>query len=776
MKNTGTPYGDQSISASKTSPGCTVTAESGAKVGSISTGGAWYTIDGLIADIGSRHGTGWNVSGDHITMKNFKLWGPYVSVGGGGSNITWQGGEHGQPGVTPGKRLFADTACPTAPDSDPFLLDSASNWVIDGVTFGPNDADKSFPSCSHMENIWIGQSVNNVTIKNSVFKSGDQSGTSRIFITCSGTCVRPTNITIFNNFFGTQSSGYTIQVRAGSVDNCSGYLVAYNTFLGGDNSQSTACGSSGYTWVGNLSNFVGQCRGTYIDNVWVRNTNPGCSASDKWVQDSNVCVSCSNPHTSMGIVNDATDDLHLLSSSPAIDSGESTYCASLGNGDIDGGTRPTGTICDAGADEFGATAPSPNDANLFVNTTAGASPTRCAVACPYDSTKAYGSLNAAYQAASPGDKIRVQGGTYAAQSLAWKASAASPAVDIQPVAGATVNLASLNISGSWVSFKNFAQLGVGASGLTIGNSAANLSTIPTDITVDGGSGYSVVDGQSATQPVFYFRGAQNVTLKKLDVGNSNNNSLVMGDQNQNYGGLTNIVMDQVVFHDAHKDVGNPTHTECFFAQGIQGLTLTRSRFFRCVPQDLFITRNSTGPGPSDHIIENNIFEAPMTAGNSANSGGYSVQFFNQSPAMTVTNMVFRHNVIEGGILLTDNTLSFPVSAGSPTKLVGNIILGDQLTGTGQGGCSQSGQGVTWKSNVMVTGSCSGTNQTYASLSAIRASLTGPTGDIAGNDNYVPASGSLVIDKGDATDFPTTDLLGIARFLGVGPDAGPYEAG
>ena len=56
-------------------------------------------------------------------------------------------------------------------------------------------------------------------------------------------------------------------------------------------------------------------------------------------------------------------------------------------------------------------------ANLWVNTTAGASPSRCSPACVYNAANSYGTFDSALAASSPGDTILVKCGTYSTQSI-----------------------------------------------------------------------------------------------------------------------------------------------------------------------------------------------------------------------------------------------------------------------------------------------------------------------------------------------------------------------
>jgi hypothetical protein len=85
------------------------------------------------------------------------------------------------------------------------------------------------------------------------------------------------------------------------------------------------------------------------EECMARSLNRACG-TDTWVTGPDYSVSA------LGL--GGTGGFYLQSGSVAINAGEST-CATSANGvDHDGGTRPTSTACDAGANEFGAGAPS----------------------------------------------------------------------------------------------------------------------------------------------------------------------------------------------------------------------------------------------------------------------------------------------------------------------------------------------------------------------------------------------------------------------------------
>ncbi len=101
-------------------------------------------------------------------------------------------------------------------------------------------------------------------------------------------------------------------------------------------------------------------------------------------------------------------------------------------------------IAGAGVYGYGRLTPSgggaSNQANIFVNTVAGATPSRCSSVCDYDATHAYGSFQAAYSAAQTGDSIMVtcNGASvayYPTQDLATNNSGLTDYVTFEPFPG-----------------------------------------------------------------------------------------------------------------------------------------------------------------------------------------------------------------------------------------------------------------------------------------------------------------------------------------------------
>ncbi|HEX5395376.1 MAG TPA: choice-of-anchor Q domain-containing protein [Candidatus Saccharimonadales bacterium] len=343
-------YGAQTISGNKSSPGCDVIGENTVTTGILATNGAYLTLENITVDAGPNHNSGgWDAGASNVTLKNVKLHGPYVSVSiTGVNNVKWLGGELGEAGKVGGKRSIN---CVTEGDGEPVFMNNTSGTVFDGVNFYPQDADTTPVSCStngfHLEMIRMDYGTVNTTIKNSTFHNGDHSNTSSIFITSDSAGVNiPHDLTFANNFFGSADNN-SISMHP-NVNVCQNITFAYNTMTNGTGSLGCATASN-LVYVGNVGARASyeECFGTHIKNVWQDDRTYTCG-SDK------VLVGTRGGEEKLGL--GGTEGFYIQAGSPAIDAGESSYCSNvLGNKDHDGNNRPTGTTCDAGATEYGAT-------------------------------------------------------------------------------------------------------------------------------------------------------------------------------------------------------------------------------------------------------------------------------------------------------------------------------------------------------------------------------------------------------------------------------------
>lgn len=331
-------YGAQSINRTKTTPGCTIIAESTTTLtGGLKTHGAWYEIQNI-------DGTGWDIDNttggpgtNNITCRNCRFTGNSGVwwVAEGYSNISWIGGSLTNFAASSVSQAFAIWAGETAGGSS-----TATDILVDGVTF--DDVQNTGGLGNHFETIRVDGNVNGLTIRNSTFQNNVTSTAEIFFTTFRGT--KPQNITIENNFFGGLSGAlYTFQMNFQGLGTCANWTFRYNTFLGSTipDPTSGSCGSfSNVLWVGNLMP-RGQCQGsTFRYNVGYGSSGSACSGTGNSVI------------TSSGL--GGTGGFYLQAGSGAIDAAAPAGSDCITT-DHEGNSRPAGSNCDAGAHEFGAT-------------------------------------------------------------------------------------------------------------------------------------------------------------------------------------------------------------------------------------------------------------------------------------------------------------------------------------------------------------------------------------------------------------------------------------
>lgn len=184
-----------------------------------------------------------------------------------------------------------------------------------------------------------------------------------------------------------------------------------------------------------------------------------------------------------------------------------------------------------------------NVANIWVNSTAGSNPSRCATPCAYDSTKAFSSLDAASAVCGVGDVIRVKSGTSIGSSLTGSTSVNNSngrfgtcTVKAETDGAKVTVIGTLSVFANWLTFDNFtwngqlsnatddwAQFHVFGSGVTFNNAdSSSFQLFQGDgIKVEGGDiGPCIAD---KINPVCVPRvmgppaTLKNVTLKNVNI-------------------------------------------------------------------------------------------------------------------------------------------------------------------------------------------------------------------------------------------------------------------
>ncbi|MCW2995918.1 MAG: putative internalin, partial [Conexibacter sp.] len=169
-----------------------------------------------------------------------------------------------------------------------------------------------------------------------------------------------------------------------------------------------------------------------------------------------------------------------------------------------------------------------------------------------------------------------------------------------------------------------------------------------------------------------------------------------------------------------------------------GIKILRNKFY-----DNECINLRTNPG-DDVTIENNSFGDSYMG--ISGCGYYAID-------VGYANIVARNNVFPGGQEIQET----PTVSGIHQTWTGNAGNGFSA-GCGNGGAS----GATMSKNVWTEQKCGSTDKQVSSLKVA--------------SDGTPQSGSPLIDGGDTTNYPATDILGNARYAGLAPDAGAFETG
>ena len=335
------------------------------------------------------------------------------------------------------------------------------------------------------------------------------------------------------------------------------------------------------------------------------------------------------------------------------------------------------------------------------------------------------SLNRGYRVAQPGQVVELAAGTYGTQNVQFDAAKTSTTdVLFQPAAGGSVSIGFTELRGGHIEFRDLRF---------------------TD-------GWRTWDGISD----FTFR---NVTGRKLSIYGTRDVSVIGGDYGPSHneysfisatapgaGDPGQILIDGVRFHDYTRDAS--AHTECLHVAAADGITIRGSRFERCAVMDLFFTTNTNSASPPHGVLLENNFFGPTV-------GGFYTVLFDRDydstgAAIAWRDVTVRHNSF-GQV--------FTIEDGSNT--VSNVRVSANA-----GEIANCRAGVTFARNVWRGRSCSASDRNVTSVG-----FRDP-----GNLDYHLAPGSPAIDAGDPASYPTLDIDGHGRPVGVAPDAGADEFG
>jgi len=455
--------------------------------------------------------------------------------------------------------------------------------------------------------------ISNVTIENSVFDlvcshpNPAQPGQCQHAIDFAHRDTRFTmqnNIVRFNSFnltdggvyfssAGTQNSAHVYgNIMKGPPDSTScnnytsyGVVMDYNVFASG----STACGATNSTSATNAN--------TYVDPPSYDYQLLNCSTATANEVPTNV---------SGGI--------------PATD--------------ITGRPRPDGTAADAGAYEQCGSIISPQLANFFIDQDGGSCTGQHGGAnlVVYNTTTACASADAAYQAASPGDIVKIESGTYPDQTILaahakplvstcrWggpfltgsttqgttnEAQNLSGCIQFAPDMNATISLSNLDIQVPYVYLNGLTLTGAhdGTHGrIEFTDKSATCSTGAwTDFIV-----------RNVIAQGFDLKGASHVYFINTTYDNQSNTPSTIEGCNQFNGGTVgqynHMMLDGMLLKNNY--YSTPTHTEGIHWYGGDFVTVRNSIFLNNALNNISQASEAESVIQTNHwLVENNIFDA-----------------------------------------------------------------------------------------------------------------------------------------------------------------------
>jgi len=198
-------------------------------------------------------------------------------------------------------------------------------------------------------------------------------------------------------------------------------------------------------------------------------------------------------------------------------------------------------------------APASRLANLWVAPGAGEDPDRCDEPCEFDPARAFGSLDAAYRAASSGDIGRIKGGDYPPQETDAAKEGLTEAVTFVPAAGETVTLAGLATFGDWLTLRD----------VTIDTTGAHERGWYNGTEDRPGGAHNTLDGVDIVGPWanLYVRGGSDITFRNAAFGTPGNTERRVcgsGDAEPvDVADSPRMTIDRVTFHPFHPETGNP---------------------------------------------------------------------------------------------------------------------------------------------------------------------------------------------------------------------------
>jgi IPT/TIG domain len=407
--------------------------------------------------------------------------------------------------------------------------------------------------------------------------------------------------------------------------------------------------------------------------------------------------------------------------------------------------------------------------NLWVDGKSG-NCTRSSSPAAYNSASACKSMQAAQTAASGGDTVVVQNGSYPAQTLASGAKTTTVNYVAQTVgsvllAGLQINIDKVHITGIVGSGTGTNRGGLDIEDLT--------NTAFTDVVVNCGNNMASWSGLGWKN---VFAAGSHITLQACDFGNwdacdgyngsgcNANSNCAIEDATRfwSWGSGSTIQPDSdIMLGNIIHDVTAPPDGACGSGPGVPhtdalqvysggtNITIQGNKFYGNASSAL----QSGGGTLSNWTIQNNYFGATECC----------------------NNLVWGQATVSGSFIVRNNTNANPngylvvnnidASGSATIDFSSNLTIATPTVCTAAGSPSggynifPSSGGATCGSNVK---RC---NPTF---------LNGVPSASNGYDIRISTSDTCAVDAGNPSDYATTDMYGTTRPQGSAPDAGAYE--
>lgn len=399
-------------------------------------------------------------------------------------------------------------------------------------------------------------------------------------------------------------------------------------------------------------------------------------------------------------------------------------------------------------------------ANLWIDTNGGTC-TRQSTAGAYSDAAGCSTVDAAYTAAQAGDTVILKSGSYPMQSLTATPKGSGAQITFRGESKADVVLKGMDwATPSTASAKpdrmtlkdfTFADPTFSGGGTAKMVDVINTTSIVFD-NVDVDRGYKIADG------IDIAGGVSSLTWRNSSICCNMNQKLVMLDDFYSAPSCTGCTFDNVTVHDQVYDAtsyaGEPPHAECWWVQDTTNLTIKNSRTYDCISTG---DMNWGGSGSNvGLLIQNTVWDVAYdfaggvdvvpgaAVGYRGSSTGKTVDGANTSGTGTIEYSIFNGSVVHNGW--------------SSLTMRGNIFKNAT--------CETN---VTYVKNLSTTTAC-GTDNTVNANAFTSSNFVN-----SANQDWRPSSGAAAqVDKGTTASYPATDLLGVVRYIGAAPDAGPYE--